>query len=329
MTISLVPATQILEWLVSPSVVDHEGRVMSWSNPRHPGYPYPEISGYLLSLLALEGESTLDIRDRIARRLVSDVSPAGGVGRGGVDYVFDSAMALAGLIAHKSAGGALPDDRSIDRLFDFVTVNLTARRAGKGLSTADPNHWSVSYGCHLLKVVIALYAYDERRPTSTTSVLIDRLVSELTGLYDNGRFRTNASSLLTYLHSCCYAVEGLLVLQGRRHGDHQELIRGSARWLAEIQTSEGGLRAFHDGRDSFGTLHTDATAQAIRIWSLVDATAYRDQIDRGLGFLTDMTTPVGGLRYEPGSDDVNTWASIFGLQAFRWANEGGDWEWMV
>jgi hypothetical protein len=329
MTISLVPATRQLEWLVSPAVVDPEGRVMSWSNPRHPGYPYPEIAGYLLSLLALEGDSTLDIRDRIARRLVSDVSPAGGVGRGGADYVFDAAMALAGLIAHESAGGALPDDRSIDRLFEFVATNLTARRAGRGLPTADPNHWSVSYGCHLLKVVIALCAYDERRPTSSTSALIDRLVSELTGLYDNGRFRANANSLLTYLHSCCYAVEGLLGLQGRGHGDHRELIRGSARWLAETQTSEGGLRAFHDGRDSFGTLHTDATAQAIRIWSLVDAAIYRDQIDRGLRFLTDMTTPVGGLRYEPGSDDVNTWATIFGYQAVRFSDEGGSWQWIV
>jgi hypothetical protein len=329
MTISLVPATRQLDWLVSPSVVDLDGRVMSWSNPLHPGYPYPEISGYLLSLLALEGESTLDIRDRIARRLVRDVSPAGGVGRDGADYVFDSAMALAGLLAHESAGGALPDDRSIDRLFDFVTTNLTARRAGRGLPSADPNHWSVSYGCHLLKVVIALCAYDERRPTPSTSALIDRLVSELTGLYDNGRFRANASSLLTYLHACCYAVEGLLVLQGRRHGDHQELLRGSARWLAEIQTREGGLRAFHDGRDSFGTLRTDATAQAIRIWSLVDASVYQKQIDAALGFLAEMATPAGGLRYEPGSDDVNTWATIFGYQAVRFSHEGGSWQWIV
>jgi hypothetical protein len=329
MTISMVPATPMLGWLVSPSVVGTDGRVMSWSNPRHPGYAYPEIAGYLLSLLALEGDSTLDIRDRIARRLVSDMSRAGGVGRGGADYVFDSAMALAGLIAHESAGGTVLDARSVDRLFDFISANLAARRAGTGLSMAVPDHWSVSYGCHLLKVVIALCAYDERYPTSTTKALVDRLVSELIRLYDDGRFRVNADSSLTYLHSCCYAVEGLLVLQGRHHGEYSDLIRGSARWLAEIQSSEGGLHASHDGRNAFGSLHTDATAQAVRIWSLVDATAFREQIDRGVGFLADMATPVGGLRYEPGSDDVNTWATIFALQAVRWAGEGGHWQWIV
>lgn len=329
MTIAQIPGRLMVDWLVSPSVVDPDGRVMSWSNPRHPGYPYPEIAGYLLSLLALEGDSTLDIRDRIARRLVADMSRSGGVGRDGALYVFDSAMALAGLMSHESAGGALPDARSIDWLFDYVTANLAARRAGTGLSTADRDHWSVSYGCHLLKTVIALCAYDERRPKSTTKALIDNLVSELTPLYDDGRFRVNINSSMTYLHSCCYAVEGLLVLQGRDRGEFRHLIRGAARWLAEIQRPEGGLRAFHDGRDAFGSFHTDATAQAVRIWSLVDATAYQEHIDRGVGFLARMSTPVGGLRYEPGSDDVNTWATIFGVQAIRFAGLGGRWQWIV
>jgi len=329
MTMTLAPGAHMLGWLVSPSVVDVEGRVMSWSNPRHPGYAYPEIAGYLLSILALEGDGTVGIRDRVARRLVADMSRAGGVGRSGADYVFDSAMALAGLIAHESAGGEVPDESAIDRLFDFVAANLAARRAGRDLPTVDADHWSVSYGCHLLKVVIALCAYDDRRPTSTTKALVDHVASELTGLYDHGRFRANARSPLTYLHSHCYAVEGLLALQGRNRGSHGDLIRGSAQWLAEIQTAEGGLRAFHDGREAFGSLHTDATAQAIRIWSLVDSAAYREQIDRGIGFVAEMATPVGGLRYEPGSDDVNTWATIFGLQAVRWATMGGSWQWIV
>jgi len=329
MTISLVPGAQMLGWLVSPSVVGSDGRVISWSNPQHRGYPYPEIAGYLLSLLALEGDATLDIRDRIATHLVGDISRSGGVGRDGADYVFDSAMALAGLIAHESAGGVLPDARSVDRLFDFVSANLAARRAGTGLSMAAPDHWSVSYGCHLLKVVIALCAYDDRYPMSTTRALVERLASELTRLYDHGRFRVNADSSLTYLHSHCYAVEGLLVLQGRHRGEFGDLIRGSAQWLAEIQSPGGGLHASHDGRNSLGSLHTDATAQAVRIWSLVDGAAFREQIDRGVDFLAEMATPVGGLRYEPGSNDVNTWATIFGLQAVRWAGQGGQWQWIV
>jgi hypothetical protein len=42
-----------------------------------------------------------------------------------------------------------------------------------------------------------------------------------------------------------------------------------------------------------------------------------------------MTSRIGGLRYEPGSDDVNTWATIFAIQAFRWAEQGGTWQWIA
>lgn len=329
MTISVSRESQMLRWLVGRGVVGTDGTVLSWSNPRHPGYPYPEIAGYLLRILSEEGDLTLDLRDRIATRLVTDVSPAGGVGRGGADFVFDSAMCMSGLIAHEAAGGMVPDARVIDRLFDFITENLAAHRSFMGFADALPDHWSVSYGCHLLKTLIALCEYNDLRPMSTTRSLVERLVADLLLLNDGGRFRVNFLSPLTYLHANCYAVEGLLVVHGRRYADVSDLLDGCARWLAYVQQPEGGLRAFHDGKEAFGTLHTDATAQAIRIWSLVDSSGFREEIDRGLGFLADMTTPSGGLRYEPGSDDVNTWATIFGLQAVRFANKGGSWQWIV
>jgi hypothetical protein len=329
MTISINHESQMLRWLVGRNVIGSDGTVLSWFNPRHPGYPYPEIAGYLLRVLSEEGDLTLGLRDRIAIRLVTDVSPAGGVGRGGTAFVFDSAIAMSGLIAHEAAGGTIPNPRTIDRLFDFVAENLAAHRAYRGQADALPDHWSVSYGCHLVKTVIALSEYNDLRPMSTTRSLVERLVTDLMPLYEAGRFRVNYLSPLTYLHAHCYAVEGLLVMHGRGYGDFSNVLEDSARWLADIQQPEGGLRAFHDGGEAFGTLHTDATAQAIRIWSLVDRAGFSQQIERAVAFLADMTTPSGGLRYEPGSDDINTWATIFGLQAVRFAHEGGRWQWIA
>jgi hypothetical protein len=320
---------RMLEFLTDRGVVGRDGEVMSWLNPAHPGYPYPEIAGYLLSLLALEGEWTLELRDRIARRLVTDMSPAGGVGRGGADYVFDSAMALAGLVAHDEAGGSLPDAECLGRLHEFIVRTLTARRGFIGEADADRDHWSASYGCHLLKTVIALTAYEARHPAAAAKPLVDRLVSELTRLYDRGRFRANARSPISYLHAHCYALEGLIVVQRRGRIGVADLVEGGAAWLAEIQDDGGGIRAWHDGRRPSGSLHTDATAQAVRIWCLVDPVGYREQIERGVAFLGAMAMASGGLRYEPGSDDANTWATIFGLQAIRWAREGGTWQWIV
>jgi hypothetical protein len=279
-------------------------------------------------VLASEGPDTVPIRNRIARRLVSDMSPAGAVGRGGIDFVFDSAMALTGLISHQAVGGMIPDPAAIDRLFDYVARTLRSRRAYTGATATDPNHWSVSYGCHLLKTSIALLAYEAQSASATVEPILDQLVDDLGPLYDGGRFRVNAASTATYLHAHCYALEGLIEMQAL-DARCSRLVRGGASWLADIQDSSGGIRAWHDGTRSFGPLRADATSQAVRIWTIVDRTGFSAPIDDALRFLRSLTTSDGGLRYEPGSDDANTWASIFGLQAFRWADEGGKWQWLA
>lgn len=322
------PEQVLLDWLTSDAVVEPDGVVMSWWNPTHRGYPYPEIAGYLLSLLSFEGDSTLALRNRVARRLVADISPAGGVGRGGADYVFDSSMALAGLLAHEGAGGAITDSAAFDRLFGYISRTLGERRGFTGPAEGDPGHWSRSYGAHLLKVSIALGGYDAREGSSGADPILTQLYEELTPLYDDGRFRVNEASRATYLHSHCYAIEGLLAMNGDQQ-HRRELIEGGAAWLATIQDPTGGIREWHDGRHAYGALHSDATAQAVRIWSAVDRARFTPSIERGLGFLRTMLVPGAGLRYEPGSDDVNTWASIFALQAFRWADEGGTWQWIA
>jgi len=317
-----------LDWLTSDRVVTPDGAVRSWWNPDHPGYAYPEIAGYLLSLLASEGPATVGIRDRVARRLVSDMSAAGGVGRGGNDFVFDSAMALTGLISHEAAGGTVSDPTAIDRLFGYVTRTLLAGRAYTGMDAGDATHWSHSYGCHLLKTAISLIAYDARTPTSTADALLDQLFRDLAPLYDGGRFRVNAVSGLSYLHAHCYAIEGLMAME-ELDARCTELIVGGADWLARIQDETGGIRSSHDGSAAFGPLRSDATSQAVRIWATVDRDRFDPQIERALGFLASMTTEDGGVRYEPGSDDTNTWASIFAMQAFRWAEDGGAWQWIA
>src|SRR5262245_12513054 len=96
------PRQDSLAWLTSSDVVRYDGSVMSWVNPNHPGYSYPEIAGYMLSYLALQGPTTASLRNRIAAHIAQhDLTASGAVGRGGAEYVFDSAMVLAGLVAHQ------------------------------------------------------------------------------------------------------------------------------------------------------------------------------------------------------------------------------------
>ncbi len=292
-----------------------DGAVLSWVNPEHPGYPYPEAAGFLLELLAQDGVRTAALRERIAVRLARDVSPRGGCGRDGVEYLFDTAVVLTGLLAHERAGGVLTV-RLKDRLFGFLDSALRFRRATSAPISGD-GHWSASYGCHQLRVLTCLEACRQGGLGDDCDGLASRLMEDLLPLFRGGRFRIHARSQRTYLHAHCYALEGLLGLTRRNGSNLRPVVRESAEWLAGVQRPCGGLPAWHDGRRAWGLCRTDATAQAVRLWSEVDGQAFARSITRGLAWLTRMQHRSGGLPYQSGSADLNTWATVFTVHAAK------------
>ncbi len=326
-----VPSRDLASWLTGPSVIRNDGAVMSWVNPDHPGYAYPEIAGYMLSHLAVEGRHTAPLRNRVAAHLLGDMTSNGAVGRSGIEYVFDSAMVLAGLVAHENRAGLLPDPRMVDRLQEYIVGRLWRRMGLDGTLENAPTHWSQSYGCHLIKSAIALTAFDASRGTDT-SALVEHLLRDLLPLYEpigkGGRFHVNADSDVTYSHAHCYAIEGLLVLEGRGRTDLRRWIDGGAEWLATVQQADGGMPAEHDRTGARMVAHADCTAQAVRVWTCANPVRFEDNIRRGVAFLNELSCD-GGIRYERGSNDINTWATIFGAQAIDFAEEGGKWQCLI
>lgn len=308
----------LMAWLTSDRVIAPDGGVWSWSNPDHRGYRYPEIAGLLLNLLA-QRDCDPDARRRIVAGLAADTSPDGGVGRAGICYTFDTAMSLSGLLRERRSH----DPELAARQFSFLRRELRARRAST--PAAPPTgHWSTSYGCHLLKTVLALTAYRAATGEDVDD-LVDQLTSDLIPLAVDGRYRIHADTAVTYLHAHCYAIEGLLALSvaAPTLSVHREIEAG-AQWLTRAQDIRGGLRAWHDGVSSSGELRADATAQAVRIWSLVDRNAFAEPIADALGFLARLGTAAGGIRYHPDSADINSWSTIFAVQAIEWSERSGD-----
>ncbi len=317
-------------WLQGRDVVVEDGSVLSWANPNHPGYPYPEIAGLLLKLLAQDPDSDGEVRMRIATRLGRDVRADGGIGRSGIRYVFDTAMVLSGLIAQLRVAGTLPDPSLPPRLFEFIVGEIRARRAASTPTSGSGAHWSTSYGCHLLKTALAITDYGEEFGDARCATLIDQLVADLTPLFEEGRFRIHEHDDYTYLHSNCYALEGLLAIEAASsRGWLWPVIRRGALWLARAQDECGGIRAGHNGFAPCGDLRGDATAQAIRIWTLVDRNAFAREIAAAVDFLDGLRADGGGYRYSPNSQDVNTWVTIFATQAQSWAAKGGNARWIV
>ena len=102
-----------MRWLTTEPVKNN-GAVLSWVNPDHPGYPYPEAAGLWLTLTSQRAPHRLRQRNLVATNLVRRISNAGGLGRDEREYIFDTAIALQGLLAHKRAGGSLIDTSAPD-----------------------------------------------------------------------------------------------------------------------------------------------------------------------------------------------------------------------
>jgi hypothetical protein len=265
-------------------IVGPDGAVPSWVNPRHPGYAYPEAAAIVLRLLAQEPDPPRATIDRLVRFVRSQ--PAGKDGR---VYTFDRGVVMAGLM---SAGVDVGDEP--ERIASAIEQRIA-------VEPAAPLRWSTIVGPHFLK--LAVFARGRLR---------DALLALRPTLVEGGRISTPPLAT-TYVHAHGYATEGLLAL-GEMHD-----ARRAAAWLAEIQTREGGLPREHDGHRSAGPQHADATAQAVRLWCCIDRAHFASAIDRALAFLDRLVDPIGGVRYSDATDDVNTWATAFAIQALDFA----------
>jgi hypothetical protein len=305
------------EWLCSPAIQHPSGHCLSWVGTRQTGYPYPEVTGLLLTLLATR-ESGKSRAGVLAGALFADPQSAVGVGRASIGYTFDTAMAVRGLLLHPDV--LSPDQfRTVARWCEFLLAQVASAAAlVPGSCVKLPARWSNSFGAHQSKVAGALLAYREIFPERRRQVgaalegLGRRTLLSQTG---DGRFLESVTSTATYLHAHCYALEGLLMQRSAGSGDYSSQVDKGMEWLASVQDASGGIRAWHDGVRSMGPMRLDATAQAVRLFRLTNSIRYEANIRLGVRYLLDHQNELGGMPYEPSSPDLNTWATIFAFQA--------------
>jgi hypothetical protein len=183
--------------------------------------------------------------------------------------------------------------------------------------------WSTRLSAHLVKArwafaeLDALLGQDEaRRPWPVIDRVLGRLLDDV--CLSDGRIRIRADDDRSYLHASCYALEGMLADRER----HAVRLAAGARWLASLQRRDGSLPNWVAGPAERVDWPTDVVAQALRIWAALDRDGFAEPMARARAALHARQTPGGGLRYLPRSSapaDVNTCATLFALQAARWA----------
>lgn len=304
---SMPDGGDLVRWLRSPAVVDEAGCVWSWRNTEHEGFVYPEAAALWLSWAAwrrVGGAPRERAAARVAARLLADQEPGGGVGRAGRIYLFDTCVALDALV--RARGDLdLPRDRitaGLDGLTRFLDADSPV------LPAPDfPPRWSETWGPHLARAAALLL----RAARTLDHGAAAELAREIRGRSGDSGIRSGRR----YVHAAAYAVEGELLARALGEPAGAESPSGTAEHLAQIQRPDGGLPPWSDGS---GTPRSDVTAQAVRLWAAVDPARFLDCQRRALAFLARCQTPGGGVLYERGGGDRNTWASIFTSQAAAW-----------
>jgi hypothetical protein len=89
-----------------------------------------------------------------------------------------------------------------------------------------------------------------------------------------------------------------------------------AQLLVTLQRQDGGIPGWTDGAHD---VRLDSTAQAVRLWSVLDRDGFDHAINRALAFLCQHQSVHGALPYAAHSEDLNTWVTLFTDQATAWA----------
>lgn len=303
-------------WLAQGPVVRPDGAVLAWTSPTHPAYVYPEAQALWSALAHTAALEAGARRELVLRAHERCIPPHGGLGKAGVDYAFDAAMALRAFDADARATGVA--SAASDRAAAFVTDCLRARRATAASTAETTGRWSRSFGCHLIKAAAWLARHARSRGDARVERLALERARELVALQIDGRFRIHAQSDETYAHAHSYALEGLLQPELRELDGARGAVARGADWLVEVQRVDGGIPAWCGPSGAFGPARSDATAQALRVWTVLDRARYAGPIEHALAFLADHQSPAGGVYYEPGSRDEPAWSALFALQALHW-----------
>lgn len=337
-----VPITENLQkhinWLISGPVRLSDGMLAAWTDNGTPSYAYEESTGYLISLLCRLNKFTgnkvyREEAERAVIALTNSIGDKKGAGRDDVTYLFDTAVCLRAIECFLSAFDKSADEMTteVKKLASDLAATAmnmlrtkSATAGNSGVNASDI--WSAQFNIHLIKALEHLAPWiasvDDKKIVFDA---VEQLASEK---YQGGFFHVDDACSDIYVHPNCYAIEGLLGLDARYDSKWTSKIGEASEALAHIQLENGGIpcRIPEPKGDQPAS---DSTAQAIRIWQCVAPEVFGENIRSGIRFLMANQAENGGIRYCPGSSHINSWTTIFTVQALLWENTGGNAKWLI
>ena len=123
-----------MAFLTREPVLLASGQVLSWANSAHSGFVYPEAMGLYLTAMSQtaarrDDAAIADAVHKVAAALQREVTERGGVGINGKLYLFDTCMALTGLLSYRKHLRGAVDTGAVRRMASFIVEMADSRIA--------------------------------------------------------------------------------------------------------------------------------------------------------------------------------------------------------
>ena len=222
---------------------------------------------------------------------------------------------------------ALNSDGTIKPLFDLESK--------KFVSSKDV--WYKQYGCLHIKIIMSLLA--EYRITNNESLLSNALdiANNINNFQnDDGSIRLHPDDKVINLHTLCYALEGLLYCYYiTKEKTFLNFCKNALKWCDQQIASDGSIDLWFNSK--YHSKSSYPIAQIIRIKILISklTNSLESEYFPNLEFLNTLQSTNTNLRSQGGFYEefykslfnwkkrlkVNSWASMFALQALFWHDE--------
>lgn len=345
----------VSSWLLNSGIQSKEGGFFSWFDleTREYSYLYSEITGYgITTLLFLYQESSEALyleRARLAGDwlITHAMHPCGGVRTrlyredssapaaysftAENIFSFDTGMALFGMANLYR----LTQDKkyllSACKMADFLVDTMQAEdgflypiyNAKAGNTVTNTEKWSNQHSSFHAKVAMGFVdLYEATQDARYKNAALKLAEFALTCQAEDGRFITDSATRTTHLHPHCYSAEGLLYV-GSHVGEPRFIIasRRATEWaLGKVGT--GGINELYDpNTDSFNAFtRCDVLAQLLRLGLFYSKDKKIEMLHKALSDhqYKSASRQGGGFLYNLSTKHLNSWCSMFALQALCW-----------
>ncbi|MFC1808427.1 hypothetical protein ACFL0T_08720 [Candidatus Omnitrophota bacterium] len=343
----------VFDWIKESGIQSKSGGFYAWHdlNEKKYSYIYPEITGYgITTLLYLYSISRDKILLKNAKRagtwiIKKALHPCGGVRTrlfendkeanelysfsGEKIFSFDTGMVLYGMVNLYKITNDKNFLKASERMAQFLVGKMQTGDGSlhaiydskKHLYLNSYDKWSTQPGGFHAKAAMGLcdlFHITLKQEYKDAAIRLCEFA--LTTQGPSGRFITCKQTKTTNLHPHCYTAEGL-VYTGSAFGIDVFIksAQSATKWAFKNISSEGIDELYDPSIDSFnGFQRCDVIAQLLRlgiIFSLQDKIDFLSKLLKSYQYFWREKKQNGGFLYSKTGADINSWCSMFALQA--------------